>query len=135
MLMNTEPFITTFTKDVEIPQSAIDTAIATSEAAGSTAKVTSYVSDSLAVLGIILAADHSGATLKFSQVSKLISRLRMVKINYGDIFGKFLDQLGKSFDGESKGATVKESLKLYRRKQNLIQHFGNGSKGKFDTYA
>ena len=55
-----------------------------------------------------MAADQSGATLKFSQISKLIARLRMLDINFGKIFGTFLDQLGKSFDGENTGDDEEE---------------------------
>lgn len=134
-LTNTEPAGLTFTKDIEIEASAIESAVATSAAAGSATKATSYVTNSMAFLGVILSADQSGATLKFSQVSKLISRLRMVNINYGELFGTFLDQLGKSFDGEKQGSTVEENLILYKRRQKLIKTFRNGDKGKFDTYV
>jgi hypothetical protein len=57
-------------------------------------------SDILAFLGIVLSADSSGATIKFSQFSKLLSRLRYINLNYGDLFGSFLTGLGKSFDGK-----------------------------------
>lgn len=55
---------------------------------------TATATDILGFLGIIFAADKSGATLKFSQISKLIARLRYVKVDYGRVFGKFLSELG-----------------------------------------
>jgi len=73
--------------------------------------------------------------MKFSQISKLLSRLRMINIRYGTIFGTFLDQMGKAFDGEKKENTLEQNLALYRRKVNLIRTFSNGNKGKFDIYA
>jgi hypothetical protein len=63
-------------------------------------KYTSYGSDILGALGIILSADSSGAMIKFSQISKLISRLRYLGINFGDVFGNYLSGLGKSYDNK-----------------------------------
>ena len=55
----------------------------------------------MASISVVMAADQSGATLKFSQISKLISRLRFINVNYGSLFGVFLDGLGNSFDKEN----------------------------------
>jgi hypothetical protein len=41
----------------------------------------------------------------------------MVDLNFGEIFGKFLDSMGKAFDGESSGKSDEENLKLYKTKQ------------------
>jgi uncharacterized protein HemX len=133
----TEPTsqIVGFTKDTPVAAESIESAKATSKVAGGVTSAASTVSNTLALLGVILAADQSGATLKFSQISKLISRLRMIDINYGKIFGSFLDQLGKSFDGENTGDNEEENLKNYLKRRELISLIGNGRKGKFDIYG
>lgn len=89
----------------------------------------------LAFLGIILSADQSGATLKFSQISKLIARLRSININYGAKFGKFMDGIAKAFDGQEQGADIEENMRIYKRKITMMSLFGNGNKAKFNVYA
>lgn len=95
----------------------------------------STVSTSLTLLSALLSADQSGATLKFSQISKLISRLRMLDLNFGKVFGKFLDQLGKAFDGESSSKSDEENLKFYRNRLKMLELYGKGQKGKFKRYG
>ncbi len=56
-------------------------------------------------------------------------------INYGTVFGKFMDGIASAFDGENKGKTIEESIKMYKTKIAMINTFGNGNKGKFDKYA
>ena len=82
---------------VEEQKKAAEMAAAVSEVTSAM----SQVSDSLALMGIILSADSSGSTLKFSQVSKLISRLRYLDLNYGALYGNILDGLGNSFDKDT----------------------------------
>jgi hypothetical protein len=100
-------------------------------------------SDILAFLGIVLSADQSGATVKFSQFSKLLSRLRYIDLNYGDLFGSFLTGLGKSFDGKMseeldtdlKNKSKEEILKAvkkYKQRQEFLELLSNGHKGKFN---
>lgn len=84
-------------------------------------------SDIMAFLGIVLSADSSGATFKFSQFQKLLSRIRYIDLNYGDMLGTFLTGMGKSFDGKltqeldsdlktrPKAEIIKE-VKKYRNK-------------------
>ena len=59
----------------------------------------------------------------------------MLDINFGKIFGAFLDNLGKSFDGENSGGDDAENLKNYQKRRELISLIGNGRKGKFDLYG
>lgn len=73
--------------------------------------------------------------MKFSQISKLISRLRSININYGAVFGKFMDGIAKAFDGQEQGADIEENLRIYKRKITMISLFGNGNKSKFNVYA
>ena len=124
-----------FTKDIAVSQDAIEAAEKTSEIAGSVTSTASTVGNAMSLLAIILAADQSGATLKFSQISKLISRLRMLDINYGSVFGSFLDTLGKAFDGENQGDSEEERRAAYMKRRELISLIGNGRKGKFDVYG
>ena len=42
--------------------------------------------------------DHSGALLKFSQIIKLLSRLRYINIDFGAYLGAFLDHASNGFD-------------------------------------
>jgi hypothetical protein len=92
-----------------------------------------------------MSADQSGATLKFSQIAKLISRLRYINVNYGSIFGTFLNGLGKAFDAktslsldnelrEISKEEMEKIVKNYKMKQTLIELYGNGNKGKYDKY-
>jgi hypothetical protein len=81
----------TFKKDISIPMETIQAAKDLSQNTGTALGASSTVSSSLSFLAIILSADQSGATMKFSQISKLISRLRMLDLNYGDVFGTFLN--------------------------------------------
>jgi hypothetical protein len=144
-LVEDEPQRISYFHEEQVPESAIVSAISTSESISSVTGATSSASDVLALFGILLSADSSGATLKFSQISKLISRLRYVNVNYGSIFGSFLNGLGKAFDGKTstnldndlKGANKEEISKLindFKMKRALIALYGNGNKGKFDTY-
>jgi hypothetical protein len=105
------------------------------ELASDSLAASSSVTDAVSIIGVVLAADQSGATLKFSQISKLISRLRMIDVNFGDMFGKFLDGLGQAFDGESKGESEEETLRKYKLRKKTIQLISTGKKGKFDLYG
>ena len=124
----------------------VEAAVKNGKAFSSVTGGASMASDILAFLGIVLSADKSGATLKFSQISKLISRLRYVGLNYGDVFGNFLSGLGKSFvnkstselDGDLKKKKEEEILKavkIYKQKQEYVSLVSNGNKGKFTRYG
>lgn len=89
--------------------------------------------------------------MKFSQISKLISRLRFVNINYGSLFGTFLDGLGESFDSQNTSNKAKndnseeltpeeqEALekkqKAYAARREYVDLLKNGSKSKMDKYT
>ena len=101
--------------------------------------------DILGMLGIVLSADQTGATLKFSQISKLISRLRYVDINYGKIFGTFLNGLGNAFDKKTSfdastefngkdGEELEKAINTAIKKMKFQDKYSNGRKGKFNTY-
>ena len=77
--------------------------------------------------------------MKFSQVSKLIARFRYVNINYGKIFGKFLDGISETYDkdvsitltnqeGESEEA--KENIAMHAELKTFLEEFTNGNKAK-----
>jgi hypothetical protein len=84
-------------------------------------------------------------------VTKLVSRLRYININYGKVFGGFLDDLSKAFDSKSSSDIEQEVRNSYKSKEEqkeiliAIQHyknnlafneiFGNGDKAKFNHYA
>jgi hypothetical protein len=84
--------------------------------------------------------------VKFSQFSKLLSRLRYIYLNYGDLFGSFLTGLGQSFDGKISqeiGDDIKnkskeeilKAVKIYKQKQEYVELFSNGHKGKFNQFG
>ena len=98
-LSNTSPEVLLITIPEKIDASTLAQAASTSKALGSISSATGYATDALGILGIILSADQSGATLKFSQISKLIARHRSLNINYGNLFGKFMDGIANAFDG------------------------------------
>lgn len=91
------------TQEIEIlndsvPEDKVASALSTGSSVASVTGSMGVTTDILGMLGIVLSADQTGATLKFSQISKLISRLRYVDINYGKVFGTFLNGLGNAFD-------------------------------------
>jgi Tfp pilus assembly protein PilP len=63
-------------------------------------KYTSYGSDFLGTVGMILQANSSGAIIKFSNISKLISRLWYIGINYGNVLEAYLQGLGDAYDSK-----------------------------------
>lgn len=139
--------ISYFKPDGSISEAEIESAVKNGKALSGVTSATSSVSDTLAVLGVILAADQSGATLKFSQVSKLISRLRYLNINYGSVFGNFLDGLGNSFDKDTSSTLSQEigedtssskklaTIEKYKLKRAFLEKFSAGDKGKFNVYT
>ena len=74
----------------------------TSKQLGDISSTVSSVTNALSTLALLLNVDQTGATLKFSQISDLISRLRLININYGQVLGKFMDGMSKAFDGQEK---------------------------------
>lgn len=103
--------------------------------ASTSLKTGSDASDFLAFVFMILNLDSSGATYKFSQISKLISRLRLMDLNYGKRLGSFLKHMGKAFDGENKGDSDDVKIEAYKRKQLLLTLLSIGKKSKFDSYT
>lgn len=90
--------------------------------------------DILAVITAVIAADRSGTAMKFSQVCKLISRLRLIDINFGKELGTFLDGMGKIFD-KSYTVDIETQLKIFLRKLKVTRVYGRGRQRKFDRYA
>lgn len=90
--------------------------------------------DVLAVITAVVAADRSGAAMKFSQICKLISRLRLIDINFGKELGTFLDGMGKIFD-KSYTVDMETQLKIFLRKLKVTRVYGRGRQRKFDRYA
>lgn len=82
----------------ELPTDSIESATSTGTTVSSVTGSLGVTTDILGVLGVVMSADQTGATLKFSQISKLISRLRYLDINFGQVFGGFLNGLGNAFD-------------------------------------
>lgn len=69
------------------------------ETAGSVFRTTSFLTDFFSIITILLSVDQSGTLVKFSQISKLIFRLRMIDIEFGEIMGSFMEKLGEAFEG------------------------------------
>ena len=130
----------------KIDPAKVEAALSKSKTLSSITGKMAMGSEILAFLGIVLSADSSGATIKFSQFSKLLSRLRYINLNYGYFFGSFLTGLGQSFDGKlseeldtdiknkSKEEILK-AVKIYRLKQEFVRLLSNGHKGKFNKYG
>jgi hypothetical protein len=74
----------------------------------------------LSLIGAFFAMDPSGLLMKFSQIVKLTSRLRMINVDFGPFLTIFLDSLGLMFDKPTKLSN------------NEIVMLQNGDKGKFD---
>lgn len=151
-LINKEKQFVKYFKAEDIPKKEVEGAASTSGSLSSINGATSSATDTLASLGVVMAADQSGATLKFSQISKLVARLRYVNINYGALFGTFLDGLGSNFDAKTSIDLQRESRKLkdtsknstlelqkivetFKKKRAFLNFIGNGAKGKFDKYV
>jgi len=128
-----------------IPEDKIESALSTGSSVASTTGSMGVTTDILGMLGLFLSADQTGATLKFSQICKLISRLRYVDINYGKIFGTFLNGLANAFDKKisfdaatefsgKKGAELEEAINTAKKRIKFQNKFSNGRKGKFNTY-
>jgi hypothetical protein len=101
----------TYFREETIPVEDIASAQTQSEAIGSVTGGTSTVTNTVATVSVVLSADQSGSTLKFSQISKLISRLRFINVNYGSLFGMFLEGLGDTFDGKNSKTQAKATSK------------------------
>lgn len=122
-------------KHTELPSlEEIESIIKTAKTISNTNSVTAGTSTTLSILSVILSADSAGVTIKFSQVSKLISRLRMLDVNFGKIFGNFLNALGSSFDSDLC-TTEENDGKDYQRKIDFIEQIGSGNKGRFDDFG
>lgn len=75
--------------------------------------------ESVALIGSIFSFDQSGAMLKFSQMSKLFARYRMLNMNFGSILGTYFSVSAKKYDKPSEEGT------------NYIINNSKGSKAKF----
>lgn len=84
--------------------------------------------------------------MKFTQISKLISRLRYVNVNYGSLFGTFLDNLANTYD-KGTSETLKnakndeelEKLRIqileYHKKKVFLELYSNGNKSKLNKFV
>jgi hypothetical protein len=71
--------------------------------------------------------------LKFSQILKLMSRLRLVNIAFGVYLESFLDQLGKIFDpGTETGEESDRRILQQKSAFDPDYEYKSGNKGKFD---
>ena len=104
------------------------------KAMSATSSVAGNAADVSAVMASLMAADQSGSILKFSQICKLISRLRLLDINFGKELGGFLDGMGKVFD-KDYSLDIDTQLKLYMDKIQVANTYGKGRQRKFDRYA
>lgn len=75
----------------------------------------------------------------------MISRLRYVDINYGKVFGTFLNGLGNAFDKKTsfdaasefqgkEGKDLEDAINTAIKKIKFQQKFSTGRKGKFNTF-
>ena len=129
----------------ELPAESVASATSTGTTVSSVTGSLGVTTDILGVLGVVMSADQTGATLKFSQISKLISRLRYLDINFGQVFGGFLNGLGNAFDkktsfdastafNDKEGEELEELIEQATKRIKLQNKLSNGRKGKFNTY-
>ena len=91
------------------------------------------------VASVVFSVDPSGILLKFSQILKLFSRLRLVNISYGVYLEGFLDSIGDMFDKKydkksestQKAASSRRSLQE-KKFIDVEAAYKNGWKGKFE---
>lgn len=88
--------------------------------AGSVMSGTASAMEYLSLLSSIFMFDPTGLIMKFSQIIKMTSRLRMINVEFGPFLTLFLDNIGIMFDKPTKLSN------------NEIVEMQNGSKGKFD---
>jgi hypothetical protein len=145
-LINEEPQIVIFSASEATNPKKVEDSQKLGDGISSFNKYTSYGSDILGTLGIILSADSSGAMIKFSHISKLISRLRYIGLNYGDVFSAYLSGIGKSYDGsltselsqdleKEKPDEILRQVNIYKEKQSFVCLMSNGNKGKFSKFG
>jgi hypothetical protein len=58
----------------------------------------------------------------------------MLDVNFGKVFGRFLNGLGNSFDSDLS-VTREESESEYIRRIDFIENMGTGNKGRFDDFG
>lgn len=114
-----------FERDYIVDSESVSSAKSLSSGLSTVNKYTSTGSDLTALLAALLAADKSGSTLKFSQICKLISRIRLVDINFGKELGGFLDGMGKIFD-KQYSVDIETQLQLFKDKLQVSNSFGIG---------
>lgn len=143
LIQTGEPEVEILNNDIPVAQ--IATATETGSSVSTVTSTLGPATDVLGFLGVVMSADQTGATLKFSQISKLISRLRYVDINFGQLFGGFLNGLGNAFDKNTsfdattafnakQGEELEELIELAKTRIKLQNRLQNGRKGKFNVY-
>jgi hypothetical protein len=74
----------------EKDQSKIESAVKMGDVVSSINYYAGYGTDVSGILGLASTVDPTGSIIKFSYISKLVSRLRYIDINFGEIFGTYL---------------------------------------------
>ena len=94
----------------------------TGSLSGTANKITSSTAQGLTILAWLLSFDHSGVMMKFSQMSKLFARFRLINMNYGYmLFGYFIENAKKHNKKSEKG-------------KDYINANSNGTQGRFTHF-
>lgn len=66
-----------------------------------TIKSTSYGINGITLAASFTGGDPGGSLITFSQVVRYLSSLRFIKVDQGDLFGKFLDEISEGMEEKS----------------------------------
>lgn len=83
---------------IEVNAGLMDSSKAMGGMLGGVGSLTGGGAEYASYLSLISTSDPSGLMLKFSQILKLMSRLRLVNISFGLYLESFLDSIGKIYD-------------------------------------
>lgn len=112
----------TFNPPVKVTPEEKQTAKAASGTVSESMTYATGPTEYISFVSVVFTADPSGVTLKFSQISKLISRLRLINVQFGELLGTFMDGMSKGY--------AEKNVNLDKSYLN-----SNGNKAKIDFYG